>query len=308
MNELDFAGRVAVVTGAGRGIGRAYALLLARRGADVVVNDLGGTMQGLGKDLGPASAVATEITGGGGSAIADDNDVSAPDGAIALIDRAIGTFGRVDILVNNAGIVRWAGLPEADLENLEQHIAVHVTGSFNTTRAAWSRMVDQGYGRIVMTGSTGMLGLPTNTSYATAKAAVIGLARSLATAGATHGIKVNVVAPAAFTRMAGPPGTDPASLDTDPRATTMSPDLVAPLVAFLAHETCPVTGEVYTAGAGRFGRIFIASTAGYLHEGLTPTVEDVARNWAAVNDESGYYVPSDLTEWSAVFMSHLKRA
>ena len=295
------------MTGAGRGIGRSYAMLFAGLGADVVVNDLGGSIEGVGKDVGPATAVAAEIGEGGGSAIADDHDVSTPDGATSLIEAALGRFGRIDILVNNAGIVRWAGFPEADLENLEQHIAVHVVGSFNTTRAAWSQMVDQEYGRIVMTGSTGMFGLPANTSYATAKAAVIGLARSLSTAGAPHGIKVNVVAPAAFTRMARRPGADPASFDDDPRATEMSPDLVAPLVCFLAHETCPVSGEIYAAGAGRFARIFIATTNGYLHDGLAPTVEDVARNWSAINDESCYHVPTDLPDWSATFMAHLGR-
>ena len=157
-------------------------------------------------------------------------------------------FGRVDILVNNAGIVRWAGFPEADADNLDRHLAVHVGGSFNTTRAAWPHMVERGYGRIVMTGSTGMFGLPNNLSYAAAKGAVVGLARSLATAGAAHGIKVNVIAPAAFTRMAG----------RGPDIPEMAPELVAPMAAFLAHEDCPVTGEIYTAGAGRFARIFIA--------------------------------------------------
>jgi NAD(P)-dependent dehydrogenase (short-subunit alcohol dehydrogenase family) len=126
---------------------------------------------------------------------------------------------------------------------------------------------------------------------------VIGLTRSLTTAGARHGIKVNLIAPAAMTRMAGPPA--------DEGTTQMSPDLVAPMVAFLAHEACPVSGEIYAAGAGRFQRIFIASTVGYLHATPEPTIEDVARNWAAINDETGYRVPTDLTDWSATFMAHL---
>ena len=193
--------------------------------------------------------------------------------------------------------MRWAGLPEADADNLASTLAVHVGGSFNTTRAAWPHMVDQRYGRIVMTGSTGMFGLPTNLSYATAKAGVIGLTRSLSTAGAAHGIKVNVIAPAAFARMAGGAAGD--------LETLMAPELVAPMVAFLAHEDCTVSGEVYAAGAGRFARIFIASTEGYVHAGAAPTVEDVAEHWATINDEAGYSVPSDLTDWSTTFMTHL---
>ena len=299
MNEYDFEGRVAVVTGAGRGIGRAHALLLAERGASVVVNDLGGSTEGAGADAEPASTVAAEIVAAGGVAIADNSDVASEAGARALVDTAAERFGRLDILVNNAGIVRWAGFPEADAHNLESHLAVHLGGSFNTARAAWPRMVEQGYGRIVMTTSSGVFGLPNNLSYATAKAAVIGLTRSLKTAGAAHGIKINLIAPAAFTRMAG------AARDDSPEAMQMSPDLVAPMVAFLAHEACPVSGEIYAAGAGRFARIYIASTEGYVHPTPEPTVEDVARHWAEINDETDYFIPVDLMGWSAAFLAHL---
>jgi NAD(P)-dependent dehydrogenase (short-subunit alcohol dehydrogenase family) len=261
----------------------------------VVVNDLGGSMDGAG--AAPASAVAAEIVAAGGAAISDTGDVATVAGAQTLVDAAVEWFGRLDILVNNAGIISWAGFPEADEDNLARHLAVHVAGSFNTTRAAWPHMVNQGYGRIVMTTSSGIFGLPNNVSYATAKGAVVGLTRSLTTAGAAHGIKVNLIAPAAMTRMAGPAGGDAAHL---------SPDLVAPMAAFLAHEDCPVSGEVYAAGARRFARIFIASADGYVHSTPEPTIEDVARNWAAINDEAGYHVPTDLTAWSAAFMAHLR--
>ncbi len=303
--NYSFERRVAVVTGAGRGIGRAHALLLADRGASVVVNDLGGSMDGLGEDAGVASAVAAEIVAAGGAAAADASDVATAAGAQELIETAVKRFGHLDILVNNAGIIRWAGFPDADSDNLSRHLAVHTVGSFNTTRAAWPHMVEQGYGRIVMTTSSGIFGLPKNLSYATAKAAVIGLTRSLTTAGAAHGIKVNLIAPAAFTRMAGQPTTEADSPGRGAAPSPMSSDLVAPMVAFLAHEDCPVSGEIYAAGAGRFSRIFIASTPGYVHAGPEPTIEDIAQNWATINDETGYYVPIDLVDWSAAFMAHL---
>ena len=296
MNELSFEGRVAIVTGAGRGIGRAYAQLLAARGARVVVNDLGGSIAGEGADAEPASAVAAEIVADGGTAIADTNDVSTVGGGEALVGAAIAEFGRVDALINNAGIVRWAGMPEVDEENLVQHFAVHVGGSFNTTRAAWPHMAGQNYGRIVMTTSSGIFGLPNNLSYAMAKSAVIGLTRSLALAGRRQNIKANLISPAAMTRMAGEP---------EAGAEAMTPERVAPMVAYLAHEDCPVTGETYSAGANRFALIFIGMTPGYLHEDGEPTVEDVAQHWAEINDEAGYTVPMRLRDWSAAFMSHL---
>jgi NAD(P)-dependent dehydrogenase (short-subunit alcohol dehydrogenase family) len=303
MSEFDFDGRVAVVTGAGRGIGRAHARLLAERGAKVVVNDLGGSMEGSGADTGPAQSVVEEIVATGGAAVADTNDVSTQAGGQAIIDSAIEHFGRIDIVVNNAGIIRWAGLPEVDLDNLEAHLAVHLIGSFNTTRAAWPHFVEQGYGRVVLTTSSGLFGFDNNLSYAAAKGGVIGMARSAKLAGEPHGIKVNLIAPAAQTRMAG---GDPLPDDAQavPGQPFMPSDAVAPMVAFLAHESCPVNGEIYTAGAGRFARLFIASTEGYVHAGGPATIEDVAKNWDTINDESGYYVPGDLMAWSGSFLRH----
>jgi NAD(P)-dependent dehydrogenase (short-subunit alcohol dehydrogenase family) len=264
-------------------------------------------MQGVGADGAPASTVAAEIVDAGGIAIADGNDVSTPAGAQSLVDAAVERFGRLDILVNNAGIIRWAGMPNVDADNLAQHHAVHVGGSFNTTRAAWPHMVEQGYGRIVMTSSSGIFGLLENLSYATAKAGVIGLTHSLMAEGAAHGIKTNAILPAAMTRMAGRSADETTELDSADATTSaaMAPDLVAPMVAYLAHEDCPVSGEIYAAGGGRFARVFIAMTEGYVQTVPDPTIEDVAQNWATINDESGYSVPADLMGWSAIFLKHL---
>jgi NAD(P)-dependent dehydrogenase (short-subunit alcohol dehydrogenase family) len=251
-------------------------------------------MEGTGADAGPAAEVVREIIEAGGTALADTNDVATETGAQALVAAAIERFGSVDVVINNAGIMRWARFPEVDEDSLNRHLAVHTVGSFNVTRAAWPHMSERGYGRVVMTTSSGVFGLKNNTSYATAKAAVIGLTRSLAVAAPKHGIRINLIAPAAMTRMAG-------SADMP----AMAPELVAPMAAYLAHESCPVNGEIYAAGAGRFARIFLATTPGYVHPGVDVTVEDIAQHWEAINDETGYSVPVDLPDWSARFLSHL---
>ena len=296
MSTLRFDGRVAIITGAGRGIGRSYARLLAARGARVVVNDLGGNTKGVGADEAVAQAVVEEIVADDGEALADAGDVSSETGAAATVRAAIDRFGRVDILIHNAGIVRWAAMPDIDPDDFAATLAIHLHGAFHMVRAAWPHMVEQGRGRIVLTTSTGMLGLPNNTSYAAAKAGVVGLARSVALAGAAHGIKVNCIAPAAMTRMSGRNAQD--------AGPEMSPDLVAPMAAFLAHDDCPVSGEIYTAGFGRFARVFVGSTDGWVSE-TAPTIEDVAAHWRAINDEADYNIPADLMSWSAAFMSHL---
>ena len=304
MTTHRFDGRVVVVTGAARGIGRAYAVLLGELGASVIVNDLGGSTTGTGHDPEPARAAAAEIVGAGGRAVADDHDISTAEGGQAVVDAAIREFGRIDVVVNNAGNVLWGGPADVDPASLQKTLDVHVHGSLNTTRAAWPHMLEQNYGRIVMTGSTGMFGLPDNLSYAISKAGTIGMVRSLNMATRGKDIKINVICPNAMTRLGAAPGSSLDTGGTRPAPAGMEPEHVAPMVAFLAHETCPVSGEVYVAGAGRFGRIFIAANEGYLH-GIaeTATVDDIAAHWDEINDEGVYYVPTSLFDWAARFMS-----
>jgi NAD(P)-dependent dehydrogenase (short-subunit alcohol dehydrogenase family) len=292
MSELRFEGRVAIVTGAGRGIGRSHALALAGRGAQVVVNDLGVATEGGGRDSSVAQAVVDEIAAAGGTAVADASDIAGTAGAEALVQAALDAFDRVDVVINNAGIIRWTTFPDADLDEFSVHFAVHGGGSFNVSRAAWPHMVERGYGRIVLTTSSAWFGGENVVAYGTAKGAVVGLARSLAVAGEPHGIAANVVAPIAWTRM-----MESAGVKEDPElARRLRPELVSSVVAFLAHESCSANGEVFAAGGGRAARIFIGETPGYAETDLTP--EAVRDNWDAVCDESGYFVPRSMVGYS----------
>ncbi|MBL3699550.1 SDR family NAD(P)-dependent oxidoreductase [Leucobacter luti] len=308
--ELRFDGRVAVITGAGRGLGRAHALLLAARGARVVVNDFGGSHEGEGASAGPANDVVAEIVAAGGEAVADTNDIGTEAGCHALIETAITAFGRTDIVVNNAGISRWATFPEADADNLERTLDVHVRGTWHTTRAAWPHMVEQQYGRIITTTSTGMFGLPANLAYATAKGAVIGFTRSLAVAAEPLGIRVNCLAPNAITRPSEnlkKSDMGAASRDLDEaRLAAMDSAFVAPMAAFLAHESCDVNGEILVAGAKRYARWFLGVTEGWLDDGDAGTaLEDIAAHFGEITDPESYYIPANLNEWATRFMSHL---
>ena len=306
MSGLRLDGRVAAVTGAGRGIGRAYALLLAELGAKVVVNDLGGSTLGLGGDAGPADEVVRQIRAAGGVAVANYGDVATVDGGTSVIDTAVAELGGIDIVVNNAGNMVWGSLPEATTETIEAHWAVHVRGSFNTLRAAWPYFLEKDYGRVVLTTSAGMFGLPDNLGYATAKASMIGMAKSLTVARGKANVTINCVAPNAVTRLGARTEREQAAQEA--MAPVMDPALVAPMVAYLAHESCDVSGEVYVAGAGRFARLFVGVTPGYVHAGLAGvTVDDVAAHWAAINDEAGYYVPGTLMDWAGHFLAHLGR-
>ena len=266
--ELRYDNRVAVVTGGGRGLGRAYALLLAARGAKVVVNDV---------DDGPAHDVAAEINTAGGEAIPCTESVTTPAGGKAIVGAALDHFGRIDVLVHNAGNVRPASLRDISYEDFDAVLDVHLRGAFHVVRPAFPLMCDGGYGRIVLTSSIGGLyGNHEVANYAVAKAGVIGLSNVAAIEGASHGVRSNVIVPAAVTRMAE--GIDTSAYPP------MGPDLVAPAVAWLAHESCSVTGEMLIALAGRVASAVVAETPGIYRPSWS--IEDVAANIDAIRDDT----------------------
>lgn len=275
MSELRFDGRVAVITGAGRGLGRAYALLLASRGAKVVVNDPGASLQGESTDAGPAQDVVREIVAAGGEAVACTDSVATREGGEAIIRSALDNYGRIDILIHNAGIVRRGSLLELSHDDFERVLDVHLRGGFHVVRAAFPLMCRAGYGRIVLTGSiNGLYGNRNVVNYSVAKAGLMGLSNVAALEGAEHGVKSNMILPAAVTRMAE-------GLDTSAYP-PMDPELVAPAVGWLAHESCSVTGEMLVAMAGRVARAFVAETPGVYRPSWS--IEQVGEEIAAIRN------------------------
>ncbi|KQH81275.1 short-chain dehydrogenase [Mycobacterium gordonae] len=277
MTELRYDNRVAVITGAGRGLGRAYALMLAARGARVVVNDTGGTLAGDGANTAPAQQVATEIGAAGGEAVASCESVTTAAGGQAIIQTALDHFGRIDILIHNAGTVRRGSLKELSYEDFDAVLDVHLRGAFHVVRPAFPLMCAAGYGRIVLTSSIGgIYGNHGVANYAAAKAGLIGLSNVVALEGEPEGVLCNVIVPSAVTRMAE--GLDVSAYPP------MEPELVAPVVGFLAHESCPVSGEMLIAIAGRVARAVVAESPGV--QRLSWTIEDVAEQLYAVRDLS----------------------
>ena len=311
-----FDKQVAVITGAGGGLGKHYALLLASRRARVVVNDTGGSVTGTGPNLDAAEAAAEEIRRHGGEAVADTNSVTSPQGGQAIIDTALRTWGRLDIVINNAGIVCDAPFEDMTADRLEPLLDVHLRGAFHVTRPAWKVMREQRYGRIVNTCSAaGILGAERMSNYGAAKTGLIGVTRVLAAEAADHNIKVNAIAPIAYTRMlahsmdsAGRPDDPSAQAIFDDLAAQylqkLDPALVAPVVAFLAHRDCPVSGEIYTVGAGHVARFFIGRTKGFYSPALS--MEAVRDHFAEIRDDTDYTVPGGpADEMSELFATIL---
>ncbi len=276
-----FDDRVAIVTGAGGGLGFAYAKYLAEQGAKVIVNDLGGDPLGMDQsiDTSYAAVAAQKIRDAGGEAQANQNSVAEYSSARQIVEQAMDTWGRVDIIINNAGITSPAIFPNIEKEEMEQQHAVHVMGTVNTMRSAWPHMLKQGYGRIVNTSSSSALGFVSQIAYPTMKAGILGLTNSLALLGKDHNILINAIMPAAFTRMTSmlPDGVFRQRLEAD-----FTPDKLAPVVAYLCHESSDVTGEVFSIGGGRFYRVaFAASEVAEVDN----SIESVAKQMGKVLDD-----------------------
>jgi len=283
MADLGFDGRVAIITGAGGGLGWEHAKLLASRGALLVINDLGASLDGSGASP-VAEQRAAEIRGLGGEAVGNIDSVSTVEGGRAIVQTAIDAYGKVDIVVNNAGILRDKSFHNMEPAMVDTVIDVHLRGAFHVTQPAWLHMREQSYGRIVNTSSnSGILGNFGQANYGAAKMGLVGFTRVLAAEGAKRNIKVNALAPLARTRM-----TEDI---LGPFAEKLDPSQVSPVMAWLAHEDCPVSGEVFSAAGGRVARFFIGMTEGWTHPGqLTP--EEVRDHFEEIRDPEGATIPA----------------
>ncbi len=296
MSDLGFDGKVAIITGAGGGLGRQHALMMAARGALIVVNDLGGSVDGSGSDKGAAQLVVDEIVAAGGEAVANTDSVASPEGGENIVKTAVDTFGKVDIVINNAGILRDKSFHNMTPDLVDPVIDVHLRGAFNVTGPAWKIMREQGYGRVVSTSSAaGIFGNFGQANYGAAKMGLVGFTNVLAVEGAKFNIKANAIAPLAFTRMTedllGPLGEK------------LQPELVSPLVTYLSHESCESTGRTYSVGGGRVAEVFIGECQGYTSGDLTP--ESLRDNWDTVTDRDGYEVPAAIADETAMFLKAL---
>ena len=299
MSDIRFDGRVAVITGAGGGLGKTYAQELAKRGASVVVNDLGGRADGTGAGTSMADTTVKEIIEAGGKAVANYDSVATPEGGKGIVRSAIDAFGKLDILINNAGILRDKSFLKLEPKDLDAVLDVHLRGAFFVTQPAFAAMKEQGYGRIVMASSgAGIFGNFGQSNYGAAKMGLVGLSNVLALEGARYGILSNCVAPLARTRMTeGVLGDLVSSLD---------PESVTPMVVYLASEACDFSAEVFSVGGGRFARVFVAEAPGWTGA-PHPSVEDVRDQIGPIRDPAGYFIPKGIGEELEVIARDLRK-
>jgi len=304
MAEISFEEQVVIVTGAGGGLGRTYALDVARRGGAVVVNDLGGSVEGPGGSPDMADRVVAEIRLAGGRAIANHDSVATGSGATRIVESALSAFGRVDALINNAGNMRVKPFEDFSGEDLDAILSVHLVGSFNVTQAVWPQMKAQGYGRVVFTSSsTGMYGDRLYACYASAKAGVVGLMNVLSIEGKPHGILCNALMPNAMSRMTEMVGAKLAETGIRPAGDSaaliaavkdsMEPAFSTGLAVYLASRACTSTRSVYSSCAGRMARVFVGASEGWHGSMETPaTAEDIAGHFDEIRDLSrGVHIP-----------------
>ncbi|MGV0581000.1 SDR family NAD(P)-dependent oxidoreductase [Mycolicibacterium elephantis] len=295
---IDFTGQVAVVTGAGRGLGRVYALELARRGASVVVNDLGGSMVGDGEDTAIADRVVDEIITAGGVAVASYDSVDDPAGGEAIVRSAVNAFGRVDAVISNAGIFNSIPFDELTPEDWRRMLSVHLDGAFHLAQPAYRVMKAQGYGRFVfIASSAGMFGQHLEAHYAAAKAGIVGLSNVVALEGEPHGIRANTVLPFGLSRMVTETLGDSRALTENGFFAAIRPELVAPIVVFLASRACDFSHQNFSACAGRFARVFVGLSEGWLApRDSDPTAEDIAAHIAEVTGTQPFTIPGSIYE------------
>jgi len=300
MSDIRFDGRVAVITGAGGGLGKTYALELARRGASVVVNDLGGSADGRGGSSSMADATVKEIVEAGGQAVANYDSVATPEGGKGIVQTALDHFGRVDVLVNNAGILRDKSFAKLEPKDLEAVLDVHLLGAFFVTQPAFASMKENGYGRIVMASSgAGIFGNFGQSNYGAAKMGLVGLMNVLAVEGAKYNIKVNTIAPVAKTRLT--------EQLLGGLADTLDPTFVTPLVVYLCSEKCELTHEIFDVGGGRYARIFVGMSKGWVApKGKRPTADDIYDQIDVIRDTKSYIIPTSIAEETGAIVEALK--
>jgi NAD(P)-dependent dehydrogenase (short-subunit alcohol dehydrogenase family) len=300
MKDIRFDGRVAVITGAGGGLGKTYALALAARGARVVVNDLGGGKDGTGAGTSMADQTVKQIVESGGEAVANYDSVATPEGGEGIVQTALDHFGGVDIVINNAGILRdktFAKLEPADLETV---LDVHLKGGFYVSQPAFRAMKDKGYGRFIFTASAaGILGNFGQTNYGAAKMGLVGLSNVLALEGAKYNIKSNVIAPIARTRLT--------EQLLGPMAAALDPECVTPLVVYLVSEQCDLTHQIFSVGGGRFARMFVGLTPGWFAgKGAKPAPEEVRDHMDQIRDPQGYIIPDSIADEMKIMLQQLQ--